>query len=168
VPALETAEGVAVFSLQAKLIALVILATVLAGTHWKARQSGYKARETIALADDAKRVAAALEAEQKARVREQELTAKVGKVDRAYQESKRNTVAVAAAAGRGLRELETALARPRAAASDPATSSGVDDDPRSAILAECAGALVRLDKEARRLADQTIALQNYAIGVCVK
>lgn len=151
-----------IFSLYAKLAAVAVVAVFLAGTHWKAYRSGQEGVRLEWQADIAQRTADALQAEQAARAKEQELTAKVGKVERAYQDQKRATAHVAAAAGVGLRNLESALSRQ--SASSAATSSGIDD-PRDTIIRECTGALVALDGDARRLADKTGGLQDYA-GVC--
>jgi Flp pilus assembly protein TadB len=154
------------FSLYARLAVAAAIALALAAGFWKAYHSGYKAREAIAQVEEAQRTAQALEASEAARKVEQELTAKVGKVDRAYQEQKRATAHVAAAAADGLRNLEAILTAPATASSGAVASSGVDD-PRDGIIAECAGNAVKMDAIARRLQDKTNALQDYAAGVCM-
>jgi hypothetical protein len=70
------------FGLQAKLIALVILATVLSASHWKAYSSGKAAVRLEWQADIQQRTAAALEAEQAARAVEVELQAKAATIRR--------------------------------------------------------------------------------------
>ena len=156
------------FGIWSRLIAAAVVAALLGGIYWRGHTQGYKARDTIAKADDAARVADALQASETARAREAELQTKVGKVDRAYQDQKRATVALAVAAADGMRHLEQQIAASRAVSAGPGDSSGTDADPRLDILAECSGALVRLDKEARKLADQVSALQAVAAIVRVK
>lgn len=144
-------------------IALAI-AGLLATSHFAAYRSGRAAVRVLWDADVALRTTNALQAEQAARKREAELQTKVGKVDRAYQDQKRATATVAAAAAVGMRNLEAALAvKPNSGASAP---SGADD-PRDRIIAECAGTVVALDAAYRRLANKATALQDYASGVCV-
>jgi hypothetical protein len=164
VPALEGAMWAL---LSPRLLIALAIAGVLAATHLTAYRSGRAAVRVLWDADVAQRTAEALKASEKARQVEQELSRKVRNVTTSYHAARANTDHVAAAAAVGMRNLQSLLTKPSAAASDPAPAAGADDDPRNGILAECAGSLVRLDKEARRLADQTIALQSYAIGVCL-
>lgn len=145
----------------------VALAIVLAGTHWRAYVSGEQARQLEWDADTAQRTAAALAAEQLARQREQDLQTRVRKVSNDYQAEKTRRAAADQLAADSLRQLQAALASGGAAGPDPAAPAGADDDPRDGIIAECAGALVQMDKAARSLADQTRALQGYTAGVCV-
>jgi hypothetical protein len=70
------------FSLQAKLIALVIVATFLAGTHWRAYRTGQEAVRIEWQADIQARTAAALEAEQRARAKETALQVTADKLRR--------------------------------------------------------------------------------------
>lgn len=118
-------------------------------------------------ADQAQRTAQALAASEAARAAEQALQTKVQKVANAYQAEKTRRAAADLAAADSLRKLQAALAAGASTGADPAAPARADDDPRSGIVAECAAALVGLDKEARRLASQTAALQGYAAGVCV-
>lgn len=145
----------------------VALAVVLAGTHWKAYTTGKQAVQLEWDAATAQATAAALAAEQAARAREQALQSKVRKVANDYQVEKTRRAAADQLAADSLRQLQAALASGGQPAADPAAPAGADDDPRDGIIAECAGALVQMDKAARSLADQTRALQGYAAGVCV-
>lgn len=145
----------------------IALAIGLAGTHWRAYTTGQHEVQTEWTADTAQRTAAALQAEQAARATEQALNAKNRKVanDYAMEKSRRATADLLAADS--LRQLAAALAAGQPADADPAARARADDDPRDGIIAECAGALVQVDAAARRMADQVVALQNYASGVCV-
>lgn len=143
------------------------LAIVLAGTHWRAYTNGKHDVQLEWDAATAQATAAALQAEQQARATEQALQSKVRKVTNDYQAEKTRRAAADQLAADSLRQLQAALASGGAAATDPATPARADDDPRDSIIAECAGALVQVDKAARSLADQTRALQGYAAGVCV-
>lgn len=141
----------------------VALAIALAGTHWKAYRTGQDGVELQWQADIAQRTAAALQAEQDARKRESELQTKVGRVDRAYQEQKRATAHVAAAAADGLRNLEAILAAPATASSGAVASCGIDGagSPERELLGSCAASLAGMGKEADRLALKVLTLQEY-------
>lgn len=145
----------------------VALAIALAGTHWKAYTSGKQAVQLEWDAATAQATADALAAEQLAREKEQALQTKVRKVTNDYQVEKTRRAAADQLAADSLRQLQAAIASGGEARADPAAPAGADDDPRDSIIAECAGALVQMDKAARSLADQTRALQGYTSGVCV-
>jgi|GEM_PF-5274679 len=145
----------------------VAMAIALAGTHWKAYTSGKQAVKLEWDAATAQATAAALAAEQLAREKEQALQTKVRKVTNDYHAEKTRRAAADQLAADSLRQLQAAIASGGEARADPAAPAGADDDPRDSIIAECAGALVQMDKAARSLADQTRALQGYAAGVCV-
>lgn len=143
------------------------LALALAAGYWKAYTSGKQAVQLEWDAANAQATAAALAAEQAARAKEQALQTKVRKVTDDYLVEKTRRAAADQLAADSLRQLQAALAGGGRARADPAAPAGADDDPRDGIIAECAGALVQVDAAARRLADQTRALQGYATGVCI-
>ena len=145
----------------------VALAIALAGTHWNAYTNGKQAVQLEWDAATAQATAAALAAEQLAREKEQALQTKVRKVANDYIAEKTRRAAADQLAADSLRQLQAAIASGGEARADPAAPARVDDDPRDGIIAECAAALVQMDKAARSLADQTRALQGYAAGVCV-
>ena len=153
--------------LSPRLWLALALAVALAASHWKAYVSGKHAIQLEWDADTAQRTAEALRATQEARDLELHLNAKVRKVNDDYQTERRRRLAADSAAADSLRQLTAALAAGGQARADPAAAGRADDDPRDGIVAECAGALVRLDQAARSLASQTVALQGYAAGVCV-
>lgn len=151
------------FGLYARLAVAAAIALALAGTHWKAYTKGRDVVRAEWALDAAERTAAALAASEAARARESELQTKVGRVDRAYQEQKRATAHVAAAAADGLRNLETILAAPATASSGAVASSGnygagsVDRE----LLGSCAATLARMGQEADRMALKVLTLQEY-------
>jgi hypothetical protein len=145
----------------------VALAIALAASHWKVYTNGKAAVQLEWDAATAQATAAALAAEQAARAREQALQTKVRKVANDYQVEKTRRAAADQLAADSLRQLQAALASGGQPAADSAAAAGTDDDPRDGIIAECAGALVQMDKAVRSLADQTRALQGYAADVCV-
>ena len=83
-------------------------------------------------------------------------------VDRALQDEKKRRAAAERLAADSLRDLEAALA-----GSDDSTATGGTDDPRSAIIGECAAALEKVDRRAGELESTAKALQRYASEVCV-
>lgn len=111
----------------------------------------------------AEHTAAALVASEAARAKEQVLQTKVTKVANDYQTEKRRRVADAAVNADRLRDLQDALSLANA---DTATTRGADD-PRDAIIRQCAGSLVILDGDFKSLAAQASSLQSYASNVCV-
>ena len=153
--------------LSPRAIALVAIALALAmGGRWCYVQ-GARSVQAEWDADLAQRTVAALAASEAARATEQALQTKVRKVSNDYQVEKTRRAAADLLAADSLRKLQAALAGGGATGADPAAPARTDDDPRPGIVAECAAALIGLDKEARRLAGQAVALQGYAASVCV-
>ena len=141
----------------------VALAIALAASHWKAYTKGRDVVRAEWALDAAERTQAALAASEAARARESELQTKVGRVDRAYQEQKRATAHVAAAAADGLRNLEAILSAPATASSGAVASSGNHGagSPERELLGSCAASLAGMGKEADRLALKVLTLQEY-------
>ena len=154
--------------LSPRLWILVGVAVFLAASHWKAYVSG---KNTIRLewqAAAAQATADQLEAERLARARELELNQRTRRIANDLVAEKSRRAAADLAAADSLQRLRAALAEPASpAASDPAAPARADDDPRDAIIAECAGAVLALDKTARGLAGTLAALQGYTREVCV-
>lgn len=151
-----------------RLWAAVALAVFLAGTHWKAYTSGRKAVQLEWDAATAQATAAALDQERQARAKEQELANRNRRIANELVAEQARRAAADRAAADGLQRLRAALAEPASpAGADPAPAAGTDGDPRDGIIAECAGAVVRLDAAARGLAGTLGALQGYAREVCV-
>jgi hypothetical protein len=106
--------------------------------------------------------AQALKATEAARAKEQVLQIKVTKVANDYQAEKRRRVADAVLNADRLRNLQAALGP----GTDTAPTSGTDD-PRDAVINQCASSLVILDGDFKSLAAQASSLQSYASNVCV-
>jgi PAS domain-containing protein len=145
----------------------VALAVALVASHWKAYTGGKQATQLEWDAATAQATDVALQAERAARAKEQALQTQVRKVANDYQVEKTRRAAADQLAADSLRQLQAALASGGQPATNPAAAAGADDDPRDGIITECAGHLVQVDAAARRLADQTRALQAYAASVCV-
>lgn len=140
------------------------LTFVLAFTHFTAFRTGKAATQAKWDAERAEQMAQALTASEAARTKERELQTKVAKVSDDYQNEKRKRASDAQLNADKLSELQAALSD--TAGLNPASTDGVDD-PRGAIISECAVALVGLDGYAKGLAAKTSALQVYAREVCV-
>jgi hypothetical protein len=151
------------FSLYARLAVAAAIGLALAASHYRAYTKGGDAVRAEWALDAAERTQAALAASEAARKVEQDLQTKVGRVDRAYQESKRATQHVARAAADGLRNLETLLAAPATASSGAVASSGNHGvgSPERELLGSCAASLAGMGKEADRLALKVLTLQEY-------
>ena len=154
------------FGLYSRIAAAIVLAVFLAGVYWKGHTSGYKARETIAQADDAARVADALQASETARLRERSMRVDFAKVDHELQAQKALRVAGDKRNADSVQRIENLLAELRASG-DAGSASGTDD-PRNGIIAECTGVVRQLDQEAGRLRDKIGALQKLSSIVRVK
>lgn len=137
-------------------VAAVLLAVLLAATHWKAYFTG---REAGRLAQAAQ----ALKASEAARQREAEMATTVEGLDRELQKQKARNAALSRAHAQRLREYEASLGR----AAEDAAPAGGTAGPFATIAGECGRALVALDEHARGLAATAGALQDYAAGVCV-
>jgi len=156
------------FGLYARLAVTAAIALALIAGAWKAYHSGYKARDAIAQVEEAQRTAAALEASEQARKREQELSHQVNAAKGKYAEQLKNIRTVANAAGVGMRELQAALAGPAAAASASATARADDAARARVVVSECAkvvqGMAALLDERNQQL----IGLQEYIRTIQVK
>jgi hypothetical protein len=156
-------------SLYARIAAVIAIGVFLAGIYWRGHTQGYKARDLIAQADIAQRTADALQASEQARKVEQELSAKVGRIDRAYQDQKRATATVASAAAVGLSNLEAILTKSNSTDPSATDTSGIAGaDPRPAIARECVRQLGALDEAYGKLADKARALQEISGVLRVK
>lgn len=145
----------------------VAVVIALAASHWKAYRTGQDAINAEWQADIAQRTAQALEASETARKVEQELSAKVGRIDRAYQDQKRATAHVASAAASGLRNLEAILAAPGSPASSATASSGNHGagGVERELLGSCSASLARMGAEADRMALKVLTLQEYVRAI---
>lgn len=145
-----------------RLTAAAVLALLLAGTHWKAYISGQQAVR-------AQYVAAQLQAEKAARLREQQLIEEKQKAEAVYVDQKRKAAVAVSGARTELERLRDALAT--RSPSEPATAS-----PRAAdragleqhLLGQCASALVGMAAEADRLETLVVGLQGYIKNVCLE
>lgn len=141
------------------------IALALAGSHFFVYRSG---KAVVRVQWDAQKQAdlvAAGKAAEKRRLDERALSLSNQGVSDAYMREKNRIVAAAAVTADQLRQLKAAL--DSGANADTSASGGVDD-PRDAIIGECATALTGLDGYAQQLASKTTALQGYAREVCLK
>ena len=149
----------------------LVLAALLAGTHWKAYVVGQQGVRAQWDQDKAERMALALQAEQAERRREQELVTQRQKVEERYVQEKRKAAAAAAGAqselGRLRDELATAGGGP--ACTDSTAPARVDGAARleRELLGHCAATLTDLAAEADRLEAVVVGLQGYVREVCL-
>lgn len=136
----------------------------LAGSHFFVYRSG---KAVVRSAWDAERqqaLVAAGQAAEKRRLDERSLSISNQGVSDAYMREKNRIVAAAAITSGKLRRLQAAL--DSGVRDDTAASGGVDD-PRDAIISQCAGALTELDGYSKGVAAKATALQGYARQVCL-
>lgn len=148
-----------------RIAAAVALAIFLAGTHWKAYHMGGANTRADFAEYKAQRSAESFKASEAARVKENTLNLSNERIRRDLAKEKAARAADAAIAAGRLRDFQSAL--DSSTSQDSATGPGADGDPRPQILAQCAGQLIALDRAVKRLAGQTIALQDYAANVCL-
>jgi hypothetical protein len=157
--------------LNPRLWIALALAAVLGFTHFTAYRAGKGVVRAEWDKDKAARMAQALEAEQAARQREQQLVAERKKVEDRYVQDKRKADIAAAGARAELERLRIELAAPRGAApADPAAAPRADGRAglESELLGHCAKALVGMAQEADRLETVVVGLQQYVRQVCVR
>lgn len=106
-----------------------------------------------------------LDATTKALAKTKVLTAANSKVSNDYFKEKTLRIAASQLASSRLHQLEASLSFPTG--STTATIIGTDD-PRSAIVVQCARAVVELEKRSGQLEAQAAGLQGYAREVCLK
>lgn len=154
-----------------RIAAALIVATLLAGTHWKAYVSGKKTVQAEWNLDIQKRTEQALEAERAARDQEQQLLAAKQKAEEAYVDQKRKAARAAAGAKSELDRLRDAIASTDVASCpDPAAQPRANGVARleQELLGHCAGALTELAAEADRLEAIVVGLQAYIRGTVLK
>ena len=143
----------------------VAVVIALAASHWKAYRTGQDAINAEWQADIAQRTAQALEASETARKREQELSRQVETQRGKYAEQIKNTRTVAAAAGVGMRELQSALAGPAAAASASATARADDAARARVVVGACAQTVQGLAALLDERNQQLVGLQDYVRAI---
>lgn len=153
------------FGIYARIAAAIALALFLSGVYWKGHTSGAKSVQAEWDADVAQRTAQALEASETARKREQELSRQVETQRGKYAEQIKNTRTVAAAAGVGMRELQSALAGPAAAASASATARADDAARARVVVGACAQTVQGLAALLDERNQQLVGLQAYVSAI---
>lgn len=144
-----------------RTVIVVIIAIVLAASHWKAYVVGKNnvmqqwQQET-------------LKAEQAARDKEQQLVAAKDKAEKKYVDEKRKAAVAASSASAELNRLRSVLATDKDNI-DSATCTGVNGGAKleRELLGHCAASLVQLAAEADRLETIIVGLQGYVNNVCL-
>ena len=145
-----------------RLTAAAVLALLLAGTHWKAYVAGQQAVR-------AQYVAAQLQAEKAARLREQQLIEEKQKAEAAYVDQKRKAAVAVSGARTELERLRDALAASSASEQTPASPRAADRAGlEQHLLGQCAASLVGMAAEADRLEALVVGLQGYIKNVCLE
>lgn len=152
-----------------RITAALIVAALLAGTHWKAYVSGKQTVQAEWNLDIQQRTEQALAAEQAARNQEQQLVAAKQKAEEAYVDQKRKAARAAAGAKSELDRLRDAIASTDVASCpDPAAQPRANVGARLELelLGQCAGALFEMANTADRLETVIVGLQGYVKNVC--
>ena len=144
--------------------AAILIAVFLAGTHWKAYKEGGKSVEAAWNAEKLTQANDKLEAVKAARIKEQDLNAKVRKVSDDYRNEKAAHDATAVQLNDSLRQFEIANS---GAGKDPARTTGTigPGGLESELLGNCARTLVLLGQEADRLEAKVVGLQAYIAAI---
>lgn len=150
------------------IAAALIVATIVSHTAvYRAGKASVRAEWDK---DIAARTAQALEAEQKARAKEQQLVTARQQAETRYVEEKRRAATAAVGAKSELDRLRDELAAPRnPACASPTAPAGNHGGAglESELLGHCAQALVGMAAEADRLETQVVGLQQYIKQVCL-
>lgn len=147
------------------------LCAVLAFSHFTAYRFGKGVVRAEWDKDIAKRTALALQAEQAARQREQELVAAKQVSEERYVEEVQKAESFAAGARSELGRLRNAIAaRNRASTQSTAACPAADAGARSErdLLGTCAETLVGVAADADQLGAKVIGLQQYVSNVCLR
>lgn len=154
-----------------RLWAGIALAIALAASHGMAYRAGKATVRADWDRDIAERTAKALQAEQAARVKEQELLTARQKAEERYAAEKKRAQAAAAGAQSELDGLRNDLAARGTSQTptDPATPARVDGAGRLErdLLGACAENLAAVAREADRLETKLVGLQGYVKDVCL-
>ena len=153
-----------------RLWAGIALAIALAASHAMAYRTGKATVRADWDRDIAERTTKALQAEQAARAKEQELLTARQKVEERYAAEKKRAQAAAAGAQSELDGLRNDLAArgTRETPADPATPARADGAGRleRELLGHCATALAELAGQADRPETKLVGLQDYGKDVC--
>jgi DNA anti-recombination protein RmuC len=143
-----------------RVVFAVLIATILAASHWKVYVAG---KNAVLSQVQAK----AMANEQAARAREQQLVAAKHKAEEDHAAFKRRTQRAVAGAQSELGRLRDTLAI-RQAAATATPSAGVDAAaaPERELFGQCAETLAKVAQQADHLAAQVIGLQGYVSAVC--
>ena len=151
----------------------IIVAVVLCATHWKAYVVGKDMVMSQWQQEKTQLAQAALEAEQIARKKEQELVVAKEKAEKQYVEEKRKAAKSAASASAELDRLRDTLATAPTNSGEEShcacTGTRVDvaTGLERELLGHCAASLVQLAAEADRLETVIVGLQSYVKDVCL-
>ena len=157
-----------VMLLQPRVIAAIVVALALAGTHVWSYRKGLgegKAAFDAAVAEQTER---ALALERQVRAQEQQLVQQRQKAEVKYVQTQRAAAAAATRTAGELDRLRHAIAASdaRAAAANAAPAAGAHDASRSELFRECATTLAGLAKSADAEVARLIGLQAYVKNVC--
>ena len=137
---------------------------------WQWRHGGYVKGKAEVQAlwdvDIAARTAKQLATEQANRAKEQDLNNIIGGLKNEITVNQAQRDIARAANADSLRKLKAALDSQRSEARADSTSTSRADDPRDVIVYQCAGAIVTVDEDAKRLTDKVTGLQKYILGAC--
>ena len=143
-----------------RVVAAVIIALVLAATHWKSYVVGQQ--------DAKKDIEAAIrKAEQLQQVRQQELLVEKQTVEEQYAKSKKTSDAVVRSTRNELDRLRDQL-RSYSTRQNSDTCPRIDADPRDTIIRECSEAAQSLAAIADENGLKLKALQSYVTNVCLR
>ena len=151
--------------LSPRLWAAIALAIAFAAVGWKGYVMGKNTVQAEWDKVELKRQAEATKFSEQARAKELALNEANRRISDDLQKAKAARDAADKRVADGLRQLASAV---DSRTGEDSTATGRTDDPRDAIILQCAGVVVGLDKETRRLQEKTSALQDYAASVCMK
>ena len=151
-------------SLQAKLVAAIVLLIALAAGAWKCYHTGY----TRGSGDvTATYTAAALQATEAARLVEKQKQAAAAVIDQKLQKEKARDKAAHLAVVSERDSLLDTLARSGPIPANPTAAIGADDASRTRyVLGQCAQAVTGLAEVADSLETRLTGLQDYVSAVC--
>lgn len=143
-----------------RVVFAVLIAVILAASHWKVYVAGKNAVLAQVQAE-------ALSNEQAARAREQQLVAAKHKAEEEHAAFKLRTQRAVAGAQSELGRLRDVLAtRQAATTATPSTGTDAAATTERQLFGQCAETLAGVAQQADQLAAQVIGLQGYIKNVC--
>ena len=149
-----------------RIVAAVILAIMLAASHWKAYHAGGASARAELLEMQTEMAQAAAKASEDARAKETVLQTNLAKVHANYAKVKKDNAALSSSLDDSLQQFQSALGDRSLKNPNGTTGANGAGGLERELLGNCAASLTELGKTADRLENKIVGLQGYIRDVC--